>query len=376
MATRFEPEQIERVGPGSMRVHARGAELAVLEPGARLPTDFDVALIVGAGEALAAALANLENDRVQLLPLPAAPVLVDQVLTAALASARQHRRATMVDELLDVGTALVAERDPGRLLALILGKARQLSGADAGSIYVVETVVDPRDPNKEAKETKVLRFRFAENASISSSDLAEFTLPISESSVVGACVLRKDAINLVDLYSEDPADRSALGRTFNHDRSFDERLGYQTRSMLTVPMLPPDGHVLGVIQLINARRDPHDQRPLRSAGDFEQRVVAFDEDAERLCEALAAQGAVALENARLYAEIEGLFEGFVRASVKAIEARDPTTKGHSDRVARLTTGLAEVVDRCDHGALAEVRFDRAALREIEYAALLHDFGKV
>src|SRR5690606_13259822 len=119
-----------------------------------------------------------------------------------------------------------------------------------------------------------------------------------------------------------------------------------------------------------------DTRPLRTAADFGRRVVPFDAEAERLCRALAAQGAVALENARLYAEIEALFEGFVRASVKAIEQRDPTTSGHSERDATLTVALAEVVDRASDGPLASVRFDRDDLRELQYAALLHDFGKV
>jgi len=363
----FEPIQIERVAADSVRIHQRGAELAVLAAGASLPPQgFDVALIVGAGEGLARALEQLGSERVQLLPLPATPLVVDQAVAAGLSAARQRRRAEMVDKLLDVGAALVAERDPSLLLELILSEARRITGADAGSIYVVEHSSDPAR----------LRFAFAENASLPDVRFNEFILEISERSVVGACVLGRTTIALRDCYSPDEADRSYAGRSFPHDRSFDERLGYQTRSMLTVPMCPPDGEVLGAIQLINARMNPHDTRPLTSAEDFSKRVVAFDADAERLCKALAAQGAVALENARLYAEIEALFEGFVRASVKAIEQRDPTTSGHSERVACLTVALAEVVDRTTDGPLAGRRFDRDELRELEYAALLHDFGKV
>jgi HD-GYP domain-containing protein (c-di-GMP phosphodiesterase class II) len=85
---------------------------------------------------------------------------------------------------------------------------------------------------------------------------------------------------------------------------------------------------------------------------------------------------VALESARLYAEIQSLFEGFVRASVRAIEQRDPTTSGHSQRVADLTVALARAADRADGGHFSAVRFSRDQLREIEYAGLLHDFGKV
>jgi response regulator RpfG family c-di-GMP phosphodiesterase len=91
---------------------------------------------------------------------------------------------------------------------------------------------------------------------------------------------------------------------------------------------------------------------------------------------MASQAAVALENARLYEAIQKLFEGFVQASVVAIEARDPTTFGHSFRVEKMTVALAETVDRLDDGPYRDVKFTREQLREIRYASVLHDFGKV
>ena len=374
----FDFVELERFGSESLRLHARGAELAVLGPGANLPPSFDIALVVGAGEELTAAIERLGRERIQLLPLPAAGPVVDQILRAALLSARQRRRAELVDRLLDVGAALVAERDPSLLLELILSEARHITGADAGSVFVAEGPDLSSDSEASVRSLPPtrLRFRFAQNASLPEVRFDEFSVDINESSVVGACVLSGEVISLRDCYGDDPGDRSHGGRTFPHDRSFDQRLGYQTRSMLTVPMRTPDGEILGAIQLINARTNPSDTRPLQTDDDFFRRVVPFDAEAERLCRALAAQAAVALDNARLYAEIEALFEGFVRASVSAIEQRDPTTSGHSERVAALTCGLAKVVDRASDGRFADVKFDRLAMRELEYAALLHDFGKV
>ncbi|PYO82783.1 MAG: HD family phosphohydrolase, partial [Gemmatimonadetes bacterium] len=81
-------------------------------------------------------------------------------------------------------------------------------------------------------------------------------------------------------------------------------------------------------------------------------------------------------NSQLYERIEQMFEGFVKAAVHAIEQRDPTTFGHSGRVANMTIGLAEVVDRAGDGDYRVVKFSREQLREIRYAGLLHDFGKV
>jgi response regulator RpfG family c-di-GMP phosphodiesterase len=62
--------------------------------------------------------------------------------------------------------------------------------------------------------------------------------------------------------------------------------------------------------------------------------------------------------------------------VTAIEARDPTTSGHYERVAHFTVELARVADRADRGAYAGLSYSSDDLKQIEYAALLHDFGKV
>jgi response regulator RpfG family c-di-GMP phosphodiesterase len=74
--------------------------------------------------------------------------------------------------------------------------------------------------------------------------------------------------------------------------------------------------------------------------------------------------------------IENLFEGFVQASIVAIESRDPSTSGHSTRVATMTVGLAEAVNRTPNGVYGPVNFTDLQIREIRYASLLHDFGKV
>lgn len=79
---------------------------------------------------------------------------------------------------------------------------------------------------------------------------------------------------------------------------------------------------------------------------------------------------------KLKDDIEKLFEGFVNAAVNAIEARDPSTSGHSGRVAVLTVGLAEAVNRTPNGTYGPVNFSEPQLRELRYASLLHDFGKV
>ena len=83
--------------------------------------------------------------------------------------------------------------------------------------------------------------------------------------------------------------------TLRHNKSFDEKTGYRARSMLTVPMLSAMSEVIGVVQLINKKRDP--KRPLAADGADDDNVIPFDERAEELALALAAQAGISLENA-------------------------------------------------------------------------------
>jgi HD-GYP domain-containing protein (c-di-GMP phosphodiesterase class II) len=277
-----------------------------------------------------------------------------------------------VAELVATSRALSSERDIRKLLALILEKTRQVTGADAGSVYVIEEG-GPSATGGAAKETqkKGLHFMLSQNDSLK-IDFKEFILGVDEKSIVGKAVLTAKPINIPDLYRlSDPA-HNPWG--FQHNRSFDDKTGYRARSMLTVPMLSAESEVIGVIQLINKKRDA--SRTLTTARDFEDEVIPFDERSEEFALALASQAGLSLENAMLYEEIKDLFEGFVEASVQAIESRDPTTSGHSRRVATLSVALAQRVDAVSEGVLAGVRFSPIQLKQLEYAGVLHDFGKV
>jgi HD-GYP domain-containing protein (c-di-GMP phosphodiesterase class II) len=161
---------------------------------------------------------------------------------------------------------------------------------------------------------------------------------------------------------------------YSFNRSFDERNNYRSKSILTVPMKNHKDEVIGALQLINRKRDPAVR--LTAPELVEQQVVPYSRRAVEIVSALAGQAAVSIENSLLYKDIEHLFEGFVKAAVHAIEQRDPATSGHSGRVATMTVGLAEVVDRAGDGPYRHVSFTREQLKEIRYAGLLHDFGKV
>lgn len=264
------------------------------------------------------------------------------------------RAAQRLERVLDIGRALASEKDLDTLLGLILMHARHLTCADGASIYTLDS-------------TGALYFRLWQNVSAGNASEIQKT-PVGEKSIATYVAHTGEILMLADAYVIPPE------APYHFNPYFDQSTGYRTRSMLTVPLTNKANEVVGVLQLIN-RKDAHDTI-LKDLEDFERHVMPFDEHDRDLAAALAGQAGVALENSMLYADIERLFEGFIRASVQAIEARDPTTAGHSGRVADYTERFAIAVDRSGEAHFRDVRFSKDELRELRYASLLHDFGKV
>jgi HD-GYP domain-containing protein (c-di-GMP phosphodiesterase class II) len=271
-----------------------------------------------------------------------------------------ERVASDLATLNNIGVALSSERDTNALLELILTKSRDITCCDAGSLYLVEKV-----EKAEGGGTHLV-FRLAQNDSVDVR-FSRFTLPINRNSIAGYVAESGRALNLRDAYR-------TRNLPFQIDRKFDRNSGYRTKSMLVVPMKNHMDEVIGVLQLINAKR--HREAKLTSPRVVNREVIPFTKRSQDLAASLASQAAVAVENNLLYRDIYNLFESFVEAAVIAIELRDPATVGHSKHVAELTVGLAAAVDRADTGPYRDVHFTPAEIQEIRYASILHDFGKV
>ena len=352
----------------------------VLDPGGRatFPTDV-LRAFVDAGGAIVALGAEDEADVPNTLPTELLsgfvrhPARARQILvsvragfreaTARMETARARAEAALrsreIQELTRIGVALGAERNLGTLLEQILTQARQITQSDAGSLYLVETT---------DQGGKRLRFRLAQNHSKPDVPFVEFSIPVDRTSLAGYTATTGEPLVIEDAYNQPPDVEYTI------NRSFDERYGYHTKSLLVIPMRDHKDEIIGVLQLINRKRNF--DAVLVTPADVSREVVPYSKRAVELVTALAGQAGVAVENSRLYEDIERLFEGLVTAAVTAIEQRDPTTEGHSRRVAVMTVGLAEVVDRAGTGPYRDVRFTAEQVREIRYAGLLHDFGKV
>ncbi len=275
----------------------------------------------------------------------------------ALAKRQLHSVASELETLNRIGIALSTERSTDALLELILTKSREITGCDAGSLYLAEE-------NPDGARHLVFKLTQSDSHSV---PFRQFTLPIDTRSIAGYVAARGEALNIRDAYR-------IRNMPFRLNRDFDEKFGYRTQSLLVLPMKNQKDEVIGVLQLINAKKHP--SAKLSSIDVVRKEVIPFSARSQELAASLASQAAVAVENNILYHNIRQLFEGFVRASVTAIESRDPTTFGHSERVAKLTVGLAQAVDRSDAGPYKDIRFTREELQELHYASLLHDFGKV
>lgn len=266
-------------------------------------------------------------------------------------------RTELIEKLLDIGAALSSAQDLGGLLNLILSKSREITYSDAGSVYLVD----------HSDEKSKLLFKVAQNASKPGLSFKEFALPLTDKSLAGYVAITGQSLNLSDAYDLPP------GVPYQLDTSFDRDINYRTCSVMVLPMQNRQGETIGVLQLINRKTKAETVLTAENAWESTQHYSEWE---ERVVRSLASQAAISIERNQLQDSIEQLFEGFVKASVQAIEARDPCTYGHSERVAALAVRLSEEVNAVSTGWLRPIYFNDRQIQEIRYASLLHDFGKI
>jgi HD-GYP domain-containing protein (c-di-GMP phosphodiesterase class II) len=347
-------------------------EARLLSLGARATVEHALELIARAQASTTVVLAERGSDATWLaanpyvggwVVAPADPTaLVATVRTAAAnLIAREDVRVAQgeSERLLQIGLALSAERDVTKLQQTIVRNARELTRADSGSLYLLE-----EGENGE----RVLRFAVAQTGPSDYGAYLGAVLPLSRTSISGYVALSGETVRIHDAYAIAP------NAEYRVNRSFDKANGYRTMSVLAVPMRDHEDAIVGVIMLIN--RKPDFGLVLTSPEHTEEVVQPFSSRDEHVLRSLASQAGVALENRALLDSIQDLFEQFVRASVKAIEVRDKSTQGHSSRVADLTCLQAEAVNAVQTGIFADLNFNVDQVREMRYASLLHDFGKV
>lgn len=120
------------------------------------------------------------------------------------------------------------------------------------------------------------------------------------------------------------------------------------KSFLAVP-LEKDGKIIGILIVSNKKRRGH----------------LFGEEDKRLLVGLSNHVAIALLNARLHENLKNLFISTVKSLVRAIEAKDKYTGGHSERVMQYSLAIG-----------SQMRLGEEALENLKLSSLLHDVGKI
>lgn len=262
---------------------------------------------------------------------------------------------SVLRHLIDIGISLSVERDTTRLLERILTSAQTLTQADGGTIYSVTA-------------DKSLKFETLINNSLNMYMGGSSGVPIpfpsipiykegqvNQHAIVAIAAAEGEMIHIPDAYACQQYDLSAA-------RSMDQRTGYHTQSVLTIPMKNHEGELNGVLQLINATVDG--------------KVSAFSTQQMEWVRSLASLAAVALTNKQLIENMEELFQGIARLIAKAIDEKSPYTGGHCKRVPELTMMLANATHQHNTGPLADFVLTDADRHELSVAGWLHDCGKI
>ncbi|MDP7027712.1 MAG: HD domain-containing phosphohydrolase [Candidatus Marinimicrobia bacterium] len=264
-----------------------------------------------------------------------------------------------VKRLQEIGLALSTEDDINVIFELIMSEAKNITNADGRTLYMISD--DGKTMKFEIMQTDSMNFAQGGTTGV------EITIPPMQlfdeegnpnhSSNVAYSANTGKTANIKDVYT-------AKGFDFTGPKNFDKSTGYKTKSVMSVPLKNHENDIIGVMQLINATD--------KKSG----KVVAFSDDMQQQVESLASQGAVALTNKRLVAELKNLFESFIKLIATAIDKKSPYTGGHCERVPEIAMLLATAVENTKTGKYADFSMTEDERYELFIAAWLHDCGKV
>ena len=242
-------------------------------------------------------------------------------LQNALGYRRMRRRAVQFENLIDISQNLIASLQVDVALRSIIDRAVELLGCEAGSLLLLDG------------ETQELVFKVAVGPA--GEKLHDTRLPPGVG--IAGAVAQTGKPLIVNDAKADP----------RHYGEIDASTALKTKSLLCVPLVSKE-RVLGVIELMNKVNG-----------------MPFDDDDRDMLAAFAIQGAIALENARLYSDLRSAFADTVQIIANAIEARDRSTRGHTGRVTELALTTAR-----------EMGWSHEQLDILKIGALLHDIGKI
>lgn len=279
----------------------------------------------------------------------------------------------------DLGKGFSGEGSLQTISGIVLEKCLAVSSADVGFLYFAENVFEDAAP--DGVEVRVLGrigsvFRiFASSGAVKSVRLRSETLNRETDATLAHLTASRRSFAWSSFGGVLQCQTDAPPLCFDVDQLLQAAgTDFKIENLAFIPMVVPSGDVIGCVLLVNKKLEPDGmisgpRSPVLSSLDFSYTDLV-------LLEAMLAQAGVSLDHERLVKNLKIIFESFVKASVLAIESRDPSTKGHSVRVARLSVALAHEVSLSTAPEFSDLSFSQTQLYELEYASLLHDFGKI
>lgn len=285
---------------------------------------------------------------------------IDQLIKESPDSVRAYinELESQISNMSEIGLALSKEKDQNKLLEMILLEAKRITNSDGGTLYMM---TDDQRLKFEIMMTDSLNFHMG---GTSGKEIPFYPARLYKKDgspnynmVVSYVGLTGETVNIEDAYT-------ASGFDLSGTKMFDQKTGYRSKSFLTVPLKNHQDEIIGVLQLLNAQNGEKTE------------TISFSPKVQQLVEGLASQAAVAITNKNLIADLEKLFESFIKLIASAIDAKSPYTGGHCERVPELTLMLAESVNNAKDGPFRDISFTPEQMYELKIAAWLHDCGKV
>jgi HD-GYP domain-containing protein (c-di-GMP phosphodiesterase class II) len=257
-----------------------------------------------------------------------------------------------------IGMALSAEKNINRLLEMIVASAKELSYADACTLYTIDD--DEQHLHFEIMQNDTMKIKLG---GTSGTKVTFPDVPLyvegkpNYSNVSSYVVLNDKTVNIEDVYEVEGFD-------FTGPRNYDSETGYRSKSMLVVPMKNHENRIIGVLQLLNAQNPKSNE------------VTAFSAEHTDMIASLASQAAVAMTNTKLIHDLDSLLNAFIKSIATAIDEKSPYTGGHIKRVVELSTMIAEKINQSDKGPYKNIHFTQDEMAELRMAAWMHDVGKI
>ena len=214
-------------------------------------------VVIGVAQVLNKRAGDYDLDDLALLEAMTGQASAALVSASHLEDVDMHRSEEM--EFLRLVSDITAELDLDALLQRVMAEATRMLRAERSTLFLVD------------ERTDELFARVAEGDSV-----GEIRFPATEG-IAGTVFSSGESVNIAHAYAD---------LRFNPE--LDRRTGFFTRSILCVPVISNDGHIIGVTQVLNRR-----------GGQF------TPEDEQRL-KAFTAQVSIALQNAKLFDDVQNM----------------------------------------------------------------------